>query len=59
MEIAEHQHNSYVWLGVWKKNPPAIRFYEKNEFTAFGKHIFKMGDDEQVDIMMKKEFRGR
>lgn len=55
MEIAGRQHSSYVWLGVWEKNPRAIRFYEKNGFTAFDQHIFKMGDDEQIDIMMKKE----
>lgn len=53
--VAQQQHNSYLWLGVWEKNPRAIRFYEKNGFTAFDKHIFKMGNDEQVDIMMKKE----
>lgn len=55
MEIAGRQHNSYIWLGVWEKNPRAIRFYEKNGFMAFDQHIFKMGEDEQIDIMMKKE----
>ena len=55
LEVALQKHNSYLWLGVWEKNPRAIRFYEKNGFTAFDKHIFKMGDDEQVDIMMKRE----
>lgn len=55
LELAKQGHNSYLWLGVWEKNPRAIRFYEKNGFRAFDKHIFKMGNDEQVDIMMKKE----
>ena len=57
LEVAQQQRNSYLWLGVWEKNPRAIRFYEKNGFTAFDKHIFKMGDDEQIDIMMKKELQ--
>jgi ribosomal protein S18 acetylase RimI-like enzyme len=57
LEVAQQQCNSYLWLGVWEKNPRAIRFYEKNGFTAFDKHIFKMGDDEQIDIMMRKELR--
>jgi Acetyltransferases len=57
LDVALQQHNSYLWLGVWEKNPRAIRFYEKNGFIAFDKHIFKMGDDEQVDIMMKKELQ--
>lgn len=57
LEVAKQQHNSYLWLGVWEKNPRAIRFYEKNGFKAFDKHIFKMGNDEQVDIMMKKKLQ--
>lgn len=43
----------YVWLGVWEKNFRAIHFYKKNGFVEFSKHIFKLGDDEQTDIMMK------
>ena len=40
---------------VWEQNPRAIRFYEKNGFVSFDKHIFKLGDDKQTDIMMKLE----
>lgn len=54
LKIAKDQNKSYVWLGVWEENPRAIRFYEKNGFVAFDKHLFKMGDDEQTDIIMKK-----
>lgn len=43
----------YIWLGVWEKNTSAIGFYKKNGFVEFGKHIFRLGDDEQTDIMMK------
>ncbi|MFC6095533.1 GNAT family N-acetyltransferase [Flavobacterium qiangtangense] len=43
----------YVWLGVWEENQRAISFYKKNGFVEFDKHIFKLGDDEQTDIMMK------
>jgi ribosomal protein S18 acetylase RimI-like enzyme len=52
-EIAEQMHADYMWLGVWEKNPRAISFYKKNGFIEFDKHIFKLGDDEQTDIMMK------
>lgn len=55
LEVASRLGKSSVWLGVWEKNPRAIRFYEKNGFVAFDTHIFKMGDDEQTDIMMRKE----
>ena len=54
LEEAQLQQKTYLWLGVWEENPKAIRFYEKNGFVAFDKHIFKFGEDEQIDVMMKK-----
>lgn len=53
IKLAQEKHLENVWLGVWEKNARAIRFYEKNGFAAFDKHIFKLGSDEQTDIMMK------
>lgn len=53
MTIATENKVNYVWLGVWEENHRALRFYEKNGFIAFDKHIFKLGNDEQTDIMMK------
>ncbi len=57
IEVAQNKQAEYVWLGVWEENPRAIRFYEKNGFVAFDKHIFKLGNDEQTDIMMRKNLR--
>jgi ribosomal protein S18 acetylase RimI-like enzyme len=53
MQIARQTNANYVWLGVWEENPRAINFYKKNGFVEFDKHIFKLGIDEQTDIMMK------
>lgn len=53
VEIAIEKQAGYVWLGVWEKNLKAMKFYEKNGFIPFGSHIFRLGDDEQTDIMMK------
>ncbi|WP_299275162.1 GNAT family N-acetyltransferase [uncultured Psychroserpens sp.] len=53
IELAKQQKVDYIWLGVWEDNPRAIRFYEKNGFVKFDKHIFKLGNDEQTDIMMR------
>ncbi|WP_207431048.1 GNAT family N-acetyltransferase [Sabulibacter ruber] len=53
MQIARQMHVDYVWLGVWEENQRAISFYKKNGFVEFDKHIFKLGNDEQTDIMMK------
>lgn len=53
MKVAREKNVNYVWLGVWEENPRAINFYQKNGFVEFDKHIFKLGDDEQTDIMMR------
>jgi diamine N-acetyltransferase len=55
LQVAKHHNVDILWLGVWEANPRAIRFYQKNGFVEFDKHIFKLGNDEQTDIMMKLE----
>jgi ribosomal protein S18 acetylase RimI-like enzyme len=57
MKLAHEKNADYIWLGVWEENPRAIRFYTKNGFVEFDKHIFKLGDDEQTDIMMKLQLK--
>ena len=52
-EIAQQKKADYVWLGVWEHNRRAINFYKKNGFVEFDKHIFKLGDNEQTDLLMK------
>lgn len=53
LQIARRQNASAIWLGVWEKNPRAIRFYEKNGFIEFDTHRFQLGKDIQTDILMK------
>ncbi len=53
IEIAIQRKLDYIWLGVWEENKRALSFYKKNGFIEFDKHIFKLGEDEQMDIMMK------
>lgn len=53
LKIAWSHNVDFVWLGVWEKNPKAINFYKKNGFLEFDRHIFRLGDDEQTDIMMR------
>ena len=55
INLAKDKGCDYVWLGVWEENERAISFYKKNGFVEFDKHIFKLGDDEQTDIMMMKK----
>ncbi|WP_137904105.1 GNAT family N-acetyltransferase [Chryseobacterium sp. 2VB] len=54
LETAEQLKKSYLWLGVWEKNLRALQFYRKNGFVEFDKHIFRLGEEEQTDLMMKK-----
>lgn len=54
IEVAREMQAEYVWLGVWEENRRAIRFYEKNGFVAFDKHLFRLGSDEQTDLLMKR-----
>ncbi|CAN5789146.1 N-acetyltransferase [soil metagenome] len=44
-----------MWLGVWEYNPRAQRFYEKNGFRIVGKHVFQLGSDPQIDLLMQRE----
>jgi ribosomal protein S18 acetylase RimI-like enzyme len=53
ISIAKEMKVKYVWLGVWEQNHRALQFYKKNGFVPFDTHIFKLGNDEQTDIMMK------
>lgn len=53
LAIANQCKVEYIWLGVWEKNVRAINFYKKNGFVTFDTHIFKLGDEQQTDFMMK------
>lgn len=57
IQVAKQKDVDYVWLGVWEENLRALSFYKKNGFTEFDKHIFKLGNDEQTDIMMKLQLK--
>lgn len=59
LQIARQQSADYVWLGVWEENSRAISFYKKNGFVEFDKHIFKLGDDQQTDIMMMLKLKDK
>lgn len=57
IQVAKQKEVRYVWLGVWEENFRALNFYKKNGFVEFDKHIFRLGNDEQTDIMMKLELK--
>jgi ribosomal protein S18 acetylase RimI-like enzyme len=53
IKIAQENSLTYIWLGVWKKNPKAISFYDHQGFHQFDTHSFYIGDDLQDDALMK------
>jgi ribosomal protein S18 acetylase RimI-like enzyme len=55
IQLANKEKVKIIWLGVWEHNTRAIKFYEKNGFQAFDKHVFMLGLDKQTDILMKLE----
>lgn len=55
IDVALENHCIYIWLGVWEHNFKAIAFYKKNGFNQFDQHVFKLGEDEQIDLLMKLE----
>ena len=57
LQLARQKKMDAIWLGVWEENTKAIRFYRKHGFVEFGKHLFRLGEDEQTDILMKLELK--
>jgi ribosomal protein S18 acetylase RimI-like enzyme len=53
IQVAKEKMLKYIWLGVWQENPKAIKFYTKNGFEIFDQHVFKLGDEEQTDYLMR------
>lgn len=52
---ARENRFNWIWLGVWERNFNAQHFYAKWGFEKFGEHVFQMGDDPQIDWLLKKK----
>jgi len=50
---------SDMWLGVWEHNTAAISFYRRMGFTQFGSHVFRLGTDEQTDLLFHRKLHYR
>ena len=53
-KIAKENECDVMWLGVWEFNPRAQAFYKKHGFYKVGKHVFQLGSDPQIDLLMQK-----
>lgn len=57
IELAVEKGKRYIWLGVWEKNFNAIRFYQKYNFKKFATHSYFIGNDEQMDWLLRLELK--
>lgn len=58
LEEAASRGFETVWLGVWERNERAIRFYQQWGFEVVGTHIFRLGLDDQTDLVMARSLTG-
>ena len=56
IEIGKDKGYKQLWLGVWEHNIRALEFYAEKGLTAFGAHVFQLGQDAQTDILMQLKF---
>ena len=54
IEAARTREAETLWLGVWERNPRAVRFYEKYGFARVGEHTFMVGADAQTDWLLSR-----
>lgn len=48
-----------LWLGVWRYNLPAQKFYAKLGFEKVGELPFEYGDGFEINFVLAKELEGK
>ncbi len=57
VDFAREEKADWLWLGVWQYNFAAQEFYKNWGYERFSEHIFAVGEDEQVDFLLKKKLQ--
>ena len=58
LDAARSAGHRTLWLGVWEQNARAISFYERWAFETVGDHMFRLGSDDQTDLIMERPVPG-
>lgn len=56
IERAKASGRGCFWLGVWEHNHRARAFYERWGFATVGTEAFRLGNEEQTDLLMQLVF---
>lgn len=54
LTAARERGADLVWLGVWEHNLRARAFYRKAGFAEAGDHVFRLGDEDQRDLVLAR-----
>lgn len=54
LEWARAAGHRTLWLGVWEHNHRAKAFYERWGFIPVGFEAFRLGSDDQTDVLMQR-----
>jgi ribosomal protein S18 acetylase RimI-like enzyme len=58
LDAARRSGHKTLWLGVWERNERAISFYRRWGFEVVGRHVFRLGSDDQTDLIMERAVNG-
>ncbi len=54
LQVARNTGLKTIWLGVWEHNHRALTFYQRWGFEVVGSHPFRLGTDDQIDLLMER-----
>ena len=54
LATAESAGYETLWLGVWEHNEKSMIFYKRWGFEVVGENIFRLGSDDQIDLVMER-----
>jgi ribosomal protein S18 acetylase RimI-like enzyme len=59
LDLAQAESCTAIVLGVWERNERAKAFYQRYGFREIGELAFKLGEDIQRDLVLRKGLAGR